>query len=52
MAKERKGKFTHKGQQAVHFSSQRLEILSEQEISSVLVNFGPPGYKETKTSKF
>ena len=36
MAKEGKGKFTHKGQEAVLFSSD--------------LNFGQPVYKETKTS--
>ena len=57
MAKE--GKFTHKGQQAVLFSSdlndkpvRGSKYCQNKKYQVFLVNFGQPVYKETKTSKF
>ena len=59
MAKEGKGKFTHKGEQAVPFSSDLKDepargskYCQNKKYQVFLVNFGLPIYKETKTSKF
>ena len=59
MAKEWKGKFTHKGQHAVIFSSDLKDepargskYCHNKKSQVFLVNLGQPVYKETKRFKF
>ena len=59
MAKKGKGRSTHKGKQAVFFSSdlkyepaRGSKYCHNQKSQVFLVNFGQPVFKETKTFKY